>query len=71
MEVDSTHAWTELASDTLNIYVPYEWAIVASVARKNPYVVDLFEYSDIKDLKMSRNKLQSQYKWWTGPLGKQ
>ena len=58
MEVDSMHAWTELASDTWNIYVPYEWAIVASVARKNPYVVDLLEYSDIKDLKMLRNNMK-------------
>ena len=58
MEVDSMHARIELASDTLNIYVPHERAIVASVARKNPYVVNLFEQSDIKDLKMLKNDMK-------------
>ena len=48
MEVDSMHARIELKSDTLNIYVPHEWAIVASVARKNPYIVTLVERSHIK-----------------------
>ena len=58
MEVDSMHARIELASDTLNIYVPYEWAIVASAARKNPYVGNLFEQSDIKELKMLKNDMK-------------
>ena len=58
MEVDSMHARIELASDILNIYVPYDRAIVASVARKNLYVVNLFEQSVIKDLKMLKNDMK-------------
>ena len=37
--------------------MPYKLATVASVARKNPYVVTLFEQSDIKDLKMLKNDM--------------
>ena len=37
--------------------MPYKLATVASVARKNPYVVNLFEQSDIKDLKMLKNDM--------------
>lgn len=47
MEVDSMHARIENNSDTLNIYVPHEWAVVTSAARKNPYVVDIFETNDV------------------------
>ena len=62
MEVDSMHARIELASDTLNIYVPYEWALVASVARKNHSVVNLFEQSEIKDLKLKNDIKLTNFK---------
>ena len=47
MEVDSMHGQIENNSDTLNIYVPHEWAVVTNAARKNPYVVDIFETNDV------------------------
>ena len=51
MEVDSMHSRIEKKSDTLNIFVPFEWAVVASIARKNPYEVYHVETEDVKDLK--------------------
>ena len=58
MEVYSMHARIENKSDTLNIYVPHERAVVASVACKNPYVVDIFEANDVKDLKRLQQELK-------------
>ena len=49
MEVDSMRAHMENQSDTLNIYVPNEWPVVASVGHKNPYFVDIFETNDVKE----------------------
>ena len=49
MEVDSMRACIENQSDTLNTYVPNEWAVVASVVHKNPYFVDIFETNDVKE----------------------
>ena len=45
-------------SDTLNIYVPHEWAVVTSVARKNLYVVDIFETNVVKDYKRLQQELK-------------
>ena len=42
-------AHMENQSDTLNIYVPNEWPVVASVGHKNPYFVDIFETNDVKE----------------------
>ena len=58
MEVNFMLARIDLASDTLNIYVPSEWVIAASVARKNPYVANLFEQSDINDLEILKNDMK-------------
>ena len=51
MEVDSMHARIERKSESLNINVPDDWAIVASIARNNPYIVKFLEQKDVKDLK--------------------
>ena len=59
MEVDSMHARIENKSDTLNIYVPNEWAVVASIARKNPYVVKVLEQECIKDLKRLQTDMRT------------
>ena len=58
MEVDSMHSRIENKSETLNIYVPSEWSVVAACARKNPYIVDKMQTDDVKDLK----RLQSDMK---------
>ena len=78
MKVYSMHARIENKSDTLNIYVPHEWAVVASVACKNPYVVDIFETNDVKDLKWLQQELkinhvkknaQGHTVYWTSEQG--
>ena len=76
MEVDSMHARIESASDNLCIYVPYEWGIVASIARKNPYIVHFFEqreivnlkalYDDMKLTNVKVNTMGEQVHWTSG-----
>ena len=43
----------------LQIYEPYMWTVVASIARKNPYFVEKLNNEDILDLK----KLLSDFKF--------
>ena len=51
MEVDSMHSAIEKKSGGLQIYDPYGWAVVASIARKDPYYVETLKHQDIFDLK--------------------
>ena len=42
----------------LQIYDPYGWAVVASIARKNPYLVETINHTDIIDLKALKQDMK-------------
>ena len=52
MEVDSMHSAIEQTSAQLKIHIPYEWNVVASIARKKPYnVYSLENIIEMRQLK--------------------
>lgn len=58
MEVDSMHSAIERKSGGLQIYDPYGWTVVASIARRNPYFVENLEHTDILDLKKLKQDMK-------------
>ena len=73
MEVDSMHSAIERKAGGLQIYDPYGWAVVASIARRDPYFVEQLNHKDMIDLKqlkkdmkvtnVNRNEEGHQVKW--------
>lgn len=49
---------THSLSGGLQIYDPYGWAVVASIARKNPYLVETLKHTDIIDLKALKQNMK-------------
>ena len=60
MEVDSMHAAIERWVDQLEIHVPYEWEVVACLARKDkkPYNVTHLEQETVFDWKAVNKEMQ-------------
>lgn len=42
----------------MQIYDPYGWTVVASIARRNPYFVENLEHTDILDLKKLKQDMK-------------
>ena len=73
MEVDSMHSAIERKAGGLQIYDPYGWAVVASIARRDPYFAEQLNHKDMIDLKqlkkdmkvtnVNRNEEGHQVKW--------
>jgi hypothetical protein len=59
MEVDSMHATIERASKTVDVFIPRDWQVIASTARRNrkPYNVACMQQPDVIDWKSVAKQL--------------